>query len=313
MRPLGHCVFHANPRCLGWRRDELEPVAWSVGPDAVGAEAIETLIVPRARDLGGFEVRRALPAPERQMVGPFIFFDQMGPVEFLTGTGSTCARIPHIGLATVTYLFDGEIQHRDSLGLEPVIVPGEVNWMVAGRGITHSERTARRRAQAPHRLFGIQTWVALPEARGGRGAELRAPGEGVAPCHRERRRERPADPRPSVRGNRAGPRLFRDVLRRRRSRARRPPAASRRLRGLRALRRRGLDLVAGQTFEAGRMMVFRPRGPDRRRRRPQRRAPDPPRRRDARRAPLHPVELRRLEPGEDRGRQGGVAQGRLGP
>ena len=125
--------------------------------------AIETLIVPRARDLGGFEVRRALPAPKRQMVGPFIFFDQMGPAEFLDGGGIDVRPHPHIGLATVTYLLKGEFQHRDSLGTSQMIYPGEVNWMVAGNGITHSERTSAETRANPHSLSGIQTWVALPE------------------------------------------------------------------------------------------------------------------------------------------------------
>ena len=125
--------------------------------------AIETVIVPRARDLGAFAVRRALPSSSRQMVGPFIFFDQMGPAEFLLGAGIDVRPHPHIGLATVTYLIDGEIIHRDSLGTLQAIRPGEVNWMTAGRGIAHSERTAPEARTAGARLFGIQTWVALPK------------------------------------------------------------------------------------------------------------------------------------------------------
>ncbi len=127
-------------------------------------DAIETVIVPRARDLGGFEVRRALPAPKRQMVGPFIFFDQMGPAEFLTGKGIDVRPHPHIGLATVTYLHRGSIHHRDSLGTDNWITPGSVNLMIAGHGITHSERMDGAARAAPQSLFGIQTWVALPEA-----------------------------------------------------------------------------------------------------------------------------------------------------
>jgi hypothetical protein len=127
-------------------------------------DAIETLIVPRARDIGSFEVRRALPSARRQMVGPFIFFDQMGPAEFITDQGMDVRPHPHIGLATVTYLYEGGVFHRDSLGTEMEILPGAVNWMIAGRGITHSERTAPERRRAGERLFGIQTWVALPEA-----------------------------------------------------------------------------------------------------------------------------------------------------
>jgi redox-sensitive bicupin YhaK (pirin superfamily) len=125
---------------------------------------LETVLLPRTHDIGGFEVRRALPAKERQMVGPFIFFDQMGPGEFLTGTGVDVRPHPHIGLSTVTYLFEGEILHRDSLGTELPIAPGDVNWMTSGRGIVHSERTAGDRRAAPHRLSGIQSWVALPKA-----------------------------------------------------------------------------------------------------------------------------------------------------
>jgi redox-sensitive bicupin YhaK (pirin superfamily) len=132
--------------------------------DTQSCDALEQVIVPRARDLGGFEVRRALPAAGKQMVGPFIFFDQMGPAEFLLGTGLDVRPHPHIGLATVTYLFDGEIIHRDSLGTEAPIRPGELNLMTAGRGIVHSERTSRKeRAKGP-RLFGIQAWAALPKS-----------------------------------------------------------------------------------------------------------------------------------------------------
>jgi hypothetical protein len=132
--------------------------------DPRSCDAIEQVIVPRARDLGGFSVRRALPAAGRQMVGPFIFFDQMGPAEFLIGTGIDVRPHPHIGLATVTYLFDGEITHRDSLGTALSIRPGELNLMTAGRGIVHSERTsAEERAKGP-RLFGIQAWAALPRS-----------------------------------------------------------------------------------------------------------------------------------------------------
>jgi redox-sensitive bicupin YhaK (pirin superfamily) len=128
--------------------------------DAV--DAIETVIIPRARDLGGFEVRRALPAAKRQMVGPFIFFDQFGPVEFLTNKGIDVRPHPHIGLGTVTYLMQGRIHHRDSLGTDQWIEPGAVNWMLAGQGITHSERMDE--PHGPSTLFGLQTWLALPEA-----------------------------------------------------------------------------------------------------------------------------------------------------
>jgi redox-sensitive bicupin YhaK (pirin superfamily) len=126
--------------------------------------SVELMLLPRAHDVGGFEVRRALPARERQLIGPFIFFDQMGPGEFLAGKGLDVRPHPHIGLATVTYLFEGEILHRDSLGSQQPIVPGDVNWMTAGRGIVHSERTDRMLRDHANRLFGIQSWVALPRA-----------------------------------------------------------------------------------------------------------------------------------------------------
>jgi redox-sensitive bicupin YhaK (pirin superfamily) len=126
--------------------------------------AIEHLLKPHVRDIGEFTVRRLLPAATTQTVGPFIFFDHMGPVEMEPGAGMDVRPHPHIGLATVTYLFEGEIMHRDSLGSEQVIRPGDVNWMTAGRGITHSERSPDgARSAGPH-LHGIQTWVALPKA-----------------------------------------------------------------------------------------------------------------------------------------------------
>ena len=124
---------------------------------------IDDVIVPRARDIGEMVVRRALPSKKRQMVGPFIFFDQMGPAEFLTDQGIDVRPHPHINLATVTYLFEGSIQHRDSLGTDIGIEPGAVNWMRAGRGIVHSERSAPEQRKRTETLFGIQTWVALPE------------------------------------------------------------------------------------------------------------------------------------------------------
>lgn len=132
-------------------------------PTGDAARAIETVIIPRARDLGGFEVRRALPAPRRQMVGPFIFFDQMGPAEFLPTKGLDVRPHPHIGLATISYLYSGRMHHRDSLGTDAWIEPGAVNWMVAGHGITHSERTDDKTQNTPMPFFGIQTWVALPK------------------------------------------------------------------------------------------------------------------------------------------------------
>ena len=143
-------------------------MSWSPCPDPVpgdarSVDAVETLIVPRAVDLGEMTVRRALPSTKRQMVGPFIFFDQMGPAEFLTDQGIDVRPHPHINLATLTYLFEGQIHHRDSLGTDIAIEPGAVNWMRAGRGIVHSERTTPERKQRGQKLFGIQTWMALPE------------------------------------------------------------------------------------------------------------------------------------------------------
>jgi len=127
--------------------------------------ALEIVITPRTRDLGdNFEVRRALPTTQRRMVGPFVFLDQMGPAVFSAGRGLDVRPHPHIGLATVTYLFSGEILHRDSLGSVQPIRPGEVNWMSAGRGIVHSERTAEDIRKQDSDLFGLQCWVALPRA-----------------------------------------------------------------------------------------------------------------------------------------------------
>lgn len=130
--------------------------------DRQSCDALELVIVPRVRDLGGFEVRRALPHGKRQMVGPFIFFDQMGPVQFVAGQGMDIKPHPHIGLATVTYLFDGKIMHRDSEGNAQEIVPGAMNLMTAGRGIAHSERTPDMARQGGQKMLGIQSWIALP-------------------------------------------------------------------------------------------------------------------------------------------------------
>ena len=124
---------------------------------------IDLVIEQRRRDLGGFEVGRVLPSAQRRMVGPFIFLDRMGPAQFAAGIPrSVDVRAhPHIGLSTLTYLFEGEIMHRDSVGSQQPIRPGEVNWMVAGRGITHSERFERARREGG-RMDGLQAWVALP-------------------------------------------------------------------------------------------------------------------------------------------------------
>ncbi|MBX3583780.1 MAG: pirin family protein [Rhizobiaceae bacterium] len=133
-------------------------------------DALELMVIPNAKDIGGFEVRRALPTAKRRLVGPFIFFDRMGPALLRVGQALDVRPHPHIGLATVTYLFDGRIRHRDSLGTEMVIEPGDVNLMTAGRGIVHSERTPEEMRGAPMSVSGLQTWLALPDG-----------GEEVAP------------------------------------------------------------------------------------------------------------------------------------
>lgn len=126
---------------------------------------MHNLIEPRLHDLGdGFTVRRLLPSGLRRTIGPFVFFDHIGPVDLPPGRGLDVRPHPHIGLATVTYLYEGALTHRDSLGCVQVIRPGDVNWMTAGRGIVHSERTPAPERAAGHRMHGIQTWVALPRA-----------------------------------------------------------------------------------------------------------------------------------------------------
>jgi redox-sensitive bicupin YhaK (pirin superfamily) len=139
--------------------------------DARAADAIDLVVVPRSVDVGHFAVRRALPHVKRRMVGPFIFFDHFGPAEFRAGQGIDVRPHPHIGLATVTFLFDGEIMHRDSLGTAAAIRPGEVNWMTSGRGIVHSERTAPDHRVNGEPIHGLQCWVAMPAAQ-----EESAPG-----------------------------------------------------------------------------------------------------------------------------------------
>ncbi|MTH64234.1 pirin family protein [Paracoccus shanxieyensis] len=220
--------------------------------------AIETLIIPRARDIGGFEVRRALPAPRRQMVGPFIFFDHMGPAEFLTGGGIDVRPHPHIGLATVTYLYRGEFQHRDSLGTNQMIYPGEVNWMIAGNGVTHSERTSAEMRRRPGALHGIQTWVALPESAEDGNAAFEHHGREALPMLSEGGKQ--------VRlilgsawGETAPVKTFTDtfyadaVLE---PYAQLPLPDNHEDRGVYVTE--GQITVADQTFDAGRMMVFRP-------------------------------------------------------
>jgi redox-sensitive bicupin YhaK (pirin superfamily) len=142
-------------------------MTWFPGKDPIPGDAqsvdqIELVIVPRSRDIGPFAVRRALPHGKRQMVGPFIFFDHFGPVQFLAGQGMDVGAHPHIGLSTVTYLFDGIITHRDSEQNVQEIAPGAMNLMTAGRGIAHSERTPETVRASPHVVLGLQSWIALP-------------------------------------------------------------------------------------------------------------------------------------------------------
>lgn len=128
--------------------------------------SVDKVVIPRLHDLGdGFQVRRALPTTERRSVGPFVFLDQMGPVDLAPGHGQDVRPHPHIGLSTLTWLFEGEIRHRDSTGAVEVIRPGEVNWMTAGRGIVHSERTPQESRGHANRLSGLQLWIALPKER----------------------------------------------------------------------------------------------------------------------------------------------------
>ncbi|HSP31674.1 MAG TPA: pirin family protein [Halomonas sp.] len=239
---------------MSWMPD-IEPKC----PDAENLNAIETLIVPRARDIGGFEVRRALPAPKRQMVGPFIFFDQMGPAEFINEGGIDVRPHPHIGLATVTYLYQGEFQHRDSLGTNQMIYPGEVNWMVAGNGVTHSERTSpATRKQSPHSLLGIQTWVALPEAYEDKPATFEHQGQEALPLLTGEGKEVRL-----ILGNAWGARapvqtfsemFYADAVLQ--PGAKLPLPDNHEDRGLYVTS--GSVSIAGEVFEAGQMMVFRP-------------------------------------------------------
>jgi redox-sensitive bicupin YhaK (pirin superfamily) len=239
--------------CMSWN-PAIEPGS----PDEMGIDAIETLIIPRSRDLGDFEVRRALPAPKRQMVGPFIFFDQAGPAEFLTGQGVDVRPHPHTGLGTVTYLFRGDFHHRDSTGADQIIRPGELNWMVAGRGVSHSERTSATARSGPNSLFGIQTWLALPDSHEDIAPMFEHHSKGALPMIE--------DSGVSVRlilgnayGKNAPARMFSETFY-----ADVTLEAGRRLpmpddhedRGIYIVE--GSISVAGQEFEASQMMVFRP-------------------------------------------------------
>lgn len=225
--------------------------------DAV--DLVDTVIVPRARDLGSFEVRRALPSAKRQMVGPFIFFDQIGPVEFLSGQkGIDIRPHPHIGLGTVTYLLEGRLHHRDSLGTDQWITPGAVNWMNSGHGITHSERTDAPFTPQGDKMFGVQTWVALPkDAEDGVASFAHAGADTLPLLEAEGKRLR------LVLGNAWGEQaplampseLFyadADLD----AGAAIPLPDNHEDRGVYVLR--GSVEVGGQSYDAGRMLVFRP-------------------------------------------------------
>ncbi|WP_420862669.1 pirin family protein [Algirhabdus cladophorae] len=225
--------------------------------DGHGA-APETLIVPRAHDIGGFEVRRALPSPQRQMVGPFIFFDQMGPAEFITDGGIDVRPHPHIGLGTVTYLYQGEFEHRDSLGTHQMIYPGEVNWMVAGRGVTHSERTSADTRKTRHSLFGVQTWIALPEDREDMAPDFEHHKEAALPVLQDKGitarlilGDSYGETSPVTMQSET---FYLDVILE--AGAAFPLTDTHEDRGIH-ITQGSLD-VAGQTYEAGQMMVFRP-------------------------------------------------------
>ena len=270
---------------------------------------VELVIIPRAHDVGGFEVRRALPAQERMLVGPFIFFDQMGPGEFLAGRGLDVRPHPHIGLSTVTYLFEGAIQHRDSLGSDQPILPGDVNWMTAGRGITHSERTsAEDRAprattcpasspgwrcpnppRRPRRPSPTTRRATLPVVEEG-GVQLRLiAGRGLGAAGR---RSRP--PRRCSTPTRCWPRA--PGCRCRTGTRSAPPMCC-----------EGAVAVAGDGFEPGRMLVFRAGDAAGADRRAGGRAAAAAGRGGDGRAALRLLELRQLLPRADRAGQGGLA------
>ncbi len=238
-------------------------MSWFEGKDPIigdpkSCDAIEQVIVPRARDIGDFEVNRALPSGKRQMVGPFIFFDQFGPALMRIGQGMNVRPHPHIGLATVTWLFDGSVYHRDSLGSSIEIAPGELNWMTAGRGIVHSERTPPADLARERQVFGIQSWVALPQ-----GLEEQAPdfahfGAGDLPVIQEggvsvrliagslfgstAPVKTPSELFYAEAGMAAGSRM--------------PLPANHEERAVYVCE--GTVTIAGENFEAGRLLVFRP-------------------------------------------------------
>ena len=205
--------------------------------DVYACAAIAHVVVPRTVDLGdGFSVRRALPSARSRMVGPFIFFDHFGPAEFRAGNGLDVRPHPHIGLATVTYLFDGEIMHRDSLGTAVAIKPGEVNWMTAGRGIVHSERTGPESCAAPAvRFTACRCGSRCPPPKKKMEAGFAHHATAEFPLVRDQRQNRARGGRLALWRAVAGADAARNHVRRRRTQGRRDAAARRRPRGARAL------------------------------------------------------------------------------
>lgn len=218
---------------------------------------LETVVVPRSSDLGDLQVRRALPSAQRRMVGPFVFLDEMGPVTFGAGQGLDVRPHPHIGLSTVTYLYEGGIVHRDGAGHVQTILPGELNWMTAGRGIVHSERSSPESRQAPQQLFGLQFWVGLTREHEetepgfwhhGRDAQPVVEGEGVSAQIVAGSLFGKTSPVKTL-----SPLFLGDVRMRAGARLELPAEHEERA----AYLTQGSVAVDGQVFEAGRLLVFR--------------------------------------------------------
>ncbi len=229
--------------------------------DIAAADAIETVIVPRSRDIGDFEVRRALPSAQRQMVGPFIFFDQFGPVLIKAGQGMDVRPHPHIGLSTVSWLFDGVIQHKDSLGFDQSIKPGELNWMTAGKGIVHSERSPAADRLINRQVFGTQSWVALPKHHEETAPSFEHVNQADLPILQDRKRNIRV-----IAGSIYGAKspvkthsdlFYADVILQ--AGGRLPLPTEYVERGIYVVQ--GSIEIAGDVFEAGRLLVFHPRDP----------------------------------------------------
>jgi redox-sensitive bicupin YhaK (pirin superfamily) len=243
-------------------RRHARRVSWQPAEEGVGeiraCPGLETVIVPKAHDLGGFEVRRLLPSLACRAVGPFVFWDQMGPADLAPGRGIDVRPHPHIGLATITYLFAGSILHRDSLGSVQPIEPGAVNWMTAGRGIVHSERTPPELRPAGSPLAGIQAWVGLPKALEECDPAFVHHPAASLPMHRDDGvavrvlvgslygATSPVVP--------ASPTFYADAELAAGARLALPPDYPERAIHV----ARGAITVAGERFEAGRLLVFRP-------------------------------------------------------